>query len=176
VDGLYADAFDIKFAADAGDMVAAFTIMQEVADAIEANIRTLYACGARNFLFVYIPPVEYSPLANQGFPPELVPTSLSEAYNHELYLELFDPYDDDPLPADINISAISFFDVFKAILGLRKPLGFTNVTDTCITYFVTEGAVCKKPNRYFWWDIVHPTKKAHAMLGQVALMYLPKLD
>ena len=176
VDGAYADMFDIKFAADAGDMFAVFTIMQEVADAIEANIRTLYGCGARNFLFVYIPPAEFSPLANEGLAPELVPTPLSEAYNRELYLELFDPYDDDPLPADINISPLNFYDVFKVIMGLRKPLGFTNVTDTCITYYVTEGAVCKKPNRYFWWDMVHPTKKAHALLGKVAFMYLPKLD
>ncbi len=176
VDGTYADMFDIKFAADAGDMVAAFTIMQEVADAIEANIRTLYGCGARNFLFAYIPPVEYAPIANQGLPPELVPTLLSEAYNRELYLELFDPYDDDPLPADINISPLDFFDVVKSIMGMRWRLGFSNVTDTCITYFVTEGAVCRKPYRYFWWDMVHPTRKAHALLGKVAYMYLPKLN
>ncbi len=174
VDGTYADAFDIKAAADAGKMGEAFMIMQGVAGAIEHNILRLHECGARNILFVYIPPLEYSPLANpDGFPPEMIPTPLSEAYNVALYNALFV---DGPLPADINISTISFFDVVKAIMILRKPLGFTNVTDTCITYFVIEGAVCKKPNRYFWWDMVHPTKKAHALLGQVALMYLPKLD
>ena len=68
VDGAYADMFDIKAAVDADDMGAAFTIMEEVADAIEENILRLHECGARNFLFVYIPPAEYSPLANQGFP------------------------------------------------------------------------------------------------------------
>ena len=167
------DVAAVKAAVDAGEMGMAFMIMQEVAAAIEYNILRLHECGARNFLFVYIPPAEFSPLANQGLPPELVPTPLSEAYNAALYNGLFV---DGPLPADINISTISFFDVFKAILGLRKPLGFTNVTDTCITYFVTKGAVCKKPNKYFWWDMVHPTKKAHALLGQVALMYLPRLD
>ncbi|MDH3777523.1 MAG: SGNH/GDSL hydrolase family protein [Gammaproteobacteria bacterium] len=176
VDGAYADMFDIKAAVDAGDMDAAFTIMQEVADVIEANIRTLYGCGARNFMFVYIPPAEYSPLANQGFPPELVPTPLSEAYNYELYLELFDPSDDDPLPADINIAPVNFFDIFKDIMAMRESLGFTNVTDTCITYYVTKGAFCKNRDEYFWWDMVHPTKEVHALLGRIALMYLPELD
>ena len=176
VDGAYADMFDIKAAADAGNFPAAGKIMAEVADAIELNIRKLYECGARNFLFAYIPPAEYSPIANQGLPPQLVPTPLSEAYNHQLYLELFDPFDDDPLPADINISALDVFDVLKVILAMPKRFGFTNVTDTCITYFVTEGAVCRKPHRYFWWDLVHPTKKAHALLGHIAFMYLPRLD
>ena len=176
VDGAYADLFDIKAAFDAGDMGAAFTIMEEVADVIEANIRTLYGCGARNFLFVYIPPAEYSPLANQGLPPEEVPTLLSEAYNFNLYLELFDPSDDDPLPADINIAPLNFFFVFKEIMAIRESLGFTNVTDTCITYNVIKDAFCKNRDEYFWWDIVHPTKKVHALLGEIAFMYLPELD
>ena len=176
VDGAYADMFDIKAAADVGDMAAVFTIMQEVANAIEENILRLHECGARNFLFAFIPPAEYSPIANQGFPPELIPTPLSEAYNYHLYLELFDPFDDDPLPADINISAISVFDIFKDMMAMRDALGFTNVTDTCITYYVTNGAFCKNRDSYFWWDMVHPTKKVHALLGQIALMYIPELD
>ena len=176
VDGAYADMFDIKAAVDAGELDAAFTIMQEVADVIEANIRTLYGCGARNFLFVYIPPAEYSPLANQGLPPELVPTPLSEAYNFNLYLELFDPLDDDPLPVDINIAPLNFFDIFKDIMAVRESLGFTNVTDTCITYYVNKGAFCKNRDEYFWWDIVHPTKRVHALLGEIAFMHLPELD
>ena len=176
VDGAYADMFDIKFAFDAGDMEAVQTIMEDVADVIEANIMRLYGCGARNFMFVYIPPAEYSPLANQGAPPEMVPTPLSEAYNYELYLELFYPFDDDPLPADINISPLNFFDIFEDIMAMREALGFTNVTDTCITYYVTKGAFCENRDEYFWWDVVHPTKKVHALLGQIALMHLPVLD
>ena len=176
VDGAYADMFDVKAAFDDGDMEAVVTIMEEVADAIEANIRTLYGCGARNLMFVYIPPAEYSPIANQGFPPELVDTPLSEAYNYQLYLELFDPLDDDPLPADMNISTVDFFSIFKNVMAMRESLGFTNVIDTCITYYVTKGAICKNRDEYFWWDMVHPTKKVHALLGQIALFYLPDLD
>ena len=176
VDGAYADMFDIKAAADANDMGMVFTIMEEVAEAIEENILRLRECGARNFLFVYIPPAEYSPIANQGFPPEVIPTPLSEAYNYHLYMELFYPDGDDPLPADLNISPISFFDIFKDLMAMREALGFTNVTDTCITYYVTKGAICKNRDEYFWWDMVHPTKRVHALLGQIALMYLPELD
>jgi phospholipase/lecithinase/hemolysin len=173
VDGAYADLFDIKAAFDAMDMEAVEEIIGDVAGAIEENILRLYACGARNFLFVYIPPAEYSPLANGGVLPELIPTFLSEAYNAQLYLELFV---DSPLPDDINIATVDFFNIFKEIMAMRESLGFTNVTDTCITYYVTKGAFCKNRDEYFWWDVVHPTKKVHALLGEIALIYLPELD
>jgi phospholipase/lecithinase/hemolysin len=158
------------------DVGEAFLIMGEIADSIEQKINILYDCGARNFLFAYIPPAEYGPIANEGLPPEEVPTFLSEAYNYELYLELFDENDDDPLPADINISTINLFEIFQEIMAIREFLGFTNVTDPCITPYVTKGAFCKERDEYFWWDQVHPTKKVHALLGEIALLYVPEPD
>jgi phospholipase/lecithinase/hemolysin len=175
VDSAYADLFDIKYAADMDDMGLAMAIMGEVADSIEANIRDLYACGARNLLFVGLPPVEYAPVANQGLPPEDVATDLSEAFIGTVNLALFHE-DHNPLPADMNISTVDFFDIFEDLMAMREELGFTNVINTCITYYVTKGAICKNRDEYFWWDMVHPTKKVHALLGRIALMHLPELD
>ena len=40
-------------------------------------------------------------------------------------------------------------------------------------YFVIEDAYCDKPKTYLFWDMLHPTKVAHALMGRHALGQLP---
>jgi outer membrane lipase/esterase len=44
--------------------------------------------------------------------------------------------------------------------------GLRNVTDSCITPGVIIRAICRRPDRYLFWDFVHPTAKAHKYLGE----------
>ena len=175
VDSGYADLLDIMavMAPPEPDLEAALAIMEGVADSIANNIDRLYDCGARNFLFTNLPPVEYGPVANGGLPPNQVDTILSETYNAVVYMRLFVL---DPRPADMNISIVNFFDFVKGIVTMPELYGFTNVTDACITPYVLKDAFCKSRDEYFFWDQLHPTKAAHALLARFALGQLPVLE
>jgi phospholipase/lecithinase/hemolysin len=62
------------------------------------------------------------------------------------------------------------------MMAMPETFGFTNLDDPCITPFVTKGAFCKDRDGYFWWDLLHPTKKTHVLLADYALAYLPVPD
>ena len=78
--------------------------------------------------------------------------------------------------ADLNIRTTGFYDFGLTLVTLSEELGFTYVTEPCITFFVIEDAYCDKPKEYLFWDLLHPTKAAHALLGRHALGQLPPLD
>ena len=46
--------------------------------------------------------------------------------------------------------------------------GFSNVTESCITPEVIRRAICSKPDEYLFWDGIHPTRIAHAILARRA--------
>ena len=54
-----------------------------------------------------------------------------------------------------------------------QSMGFTNVATPCLSFGVSEGAFCKDRNGHFFWDAIHPTKKAHALLGEIAYGNVP---
>lgn len=60
---------------------------------------------------------------------------------------------------------ITQFDTFGALNDLiQNPAGYglTNVTDQCVQHLVD--GLCN-PNTWLYWDSVHPTTAAHAILG-----------
>jgi phospholipase/lecithinase/hemolysin len=166
VDSGYADLLDILTAPDEAAVMA---IMGEMTASIGTNIGILYGCGARNLLFAYLMPAEAAPISSQmPMTSEPPPVSLSWIYNF-LYLK---PYVIDVLPGDMNVYTVDFFTDVTEVLTTPEDFGFTNVTDSCITPYVHKGAFCKKRNEYFWWDQLHPTKTAHALLAEFALEQL----
>jgi phospholipase/lecithinase/hemolysin len=156
---------------DLGDIIAGqdpFVILPEMTLSIATNIGILYECGARNLLFAYIPPLEASPLV----PPPADPTapSLSAIYNYVFLQPVIQSYASKP---DMNVSVVDFFAFVSGMLATPEAFGLTNVTDSCVTFGVTEGAFCKDRDEYFFWDPLHPTKRAHAMFAEFALGQLP---
>jgi phospholipase/lecithinase/hemolysin len=166
VDSGYADLLDIMQATDTAEIMA---IMYGMAASIGANIDTLYQCGARNLLFAYLMPAEAAPIASlMPAPPEPPPVSLSWIYNNAFLGPMVDS-----LPSDMNVSTVDFFYYINEVLATPEEFGFTNVTDPCITPYVHKGVFCKRRDSYFWWDFLHPTKEAHALLAEFALEHLP---
>ena len=163
VDSGYADLLDIMAAPD---QAAVMAIMGGMATSIADNIDILYDCGARNLLFAYLLPSEYSPIANGGLPPDQVPTGLSKAYN-DMYLL---PIVVAPNSERMNVWPVDFHSfVEETVMVMPEFFGFTNVTDSCVTPGVTQEAVCKDRDGHFWWDQLHPTKTAHALFAEFAL-------
>ena len=135
-------------------------------DSIAENIGILQECGARNLLFAYVLPVEISPLV----PNDPTAPSLSMIYNYMLLQPVIQSYASEP---DMNVSVVDYFWFVNVMMAAPEAFGLTNVTDSCVTFGVTEGAFCKDRDEYFFWDPLHPTKKVHALFAEFALEQLP---
>ena len=173
---MYATLFVVQIGgndlSDALDAVLAgqdpTSIFEGAIGSIAANIGTLAACGAHNFLVANLPNLAASPLV----PPEYKDgvTAMTMQFNETLQGVL------DAYFGGLNMSTVDFFLFGTVAMETPEVYGFSNVTDTCLTFGVTKNAFCKDRDGYFFWDPLHPTKKAHALLGEIALGQLPALD
>jgi len=161
VDSAYADSLDLL---DGADPV---TVLGGMTSSIADNLSRLYHCGAHNVLFAYTPPLEKSPIV----PEDPTQPSLSAIYNYVFLQPVVAGYSGEPF--NMNISTVDFFAFIMTMLNSPEAYGLTNVTETCITPYVTKGAFCKDREEYFFWDPLHPTKKVHALLAEFALGQLP---
>ena len=143
------------------------SVLGGMTNSIDENIGILYECGARNLLFAYIPPLEASPMVPQPANPP-VPSG-SWIYNYMFLAPVLESYASEP---DMNVSVVDFFAFVSGMLATHETFGLTNVTDSCITFGVTKGAFCKNRDEYFFWDPLHPTKTAHALMAEEALRVL----
>ena len=151
---------------------AQFAVIEAVADTIKAQIEDLYDyCGARNFLVADLFPVGYAPGVGNPAGANMLAAGFNAVLQGRIDAILADS---DYLSA--KITTTGFFEFGMTLVAFAEEFGFTNVTDTCITYFVVEDAYCDKPKEYFWWDALHPTKAVHALLGRHALGQLPVPD
>lgn len=162
MDTVYLDMVDILYGEDP------FVVMPGIIESIATNIGILYECGARNLMVANLPPLGSSPAIPEDGKAEA--TLLSWLYNGYVQdmLQLYS--------ADMNISTVDFFTFTMMVMEMPAIFGFDNVTDSCITFGVVKDAFCKGRNGYFFWDPLHPSKKAHALMAGYALGQLPVLD
>ena len=164
VDSGYADALDLLAGHDPVAVLGGMT------SGIADNLYRLHACGAHNVLFAFTAPLEKSPIV----PEDPTQPSLSAIYNYMFLQPVVAGYSGEPF--NMNISTVDFFAFISMMLNSPGVYGLTNVTETCITPYVTQGAFCKNRDEYFFWDALHPTKKVHALLAEFALPHLPMPD
>ncbi|MDH5502251.1 MAG: SGNH/GDSL hydrolase family protein [Gammaproteobacteria bacterium] len=163
VDATYFDLVDLLNGEDA------LPVLMGMTTSIAENIGILYGCGARNLLFAYIPPLEASPIAP---PPEDPPApSGSALYNYMFLAPMIQSFAGEPF--NMNVSVVDFFAFVNVMLATPDAFGLTNVTDSCVTFGVTDGAFCEDRDGYFLWDPLHPTRKVHALFAEFALGQLP---
>jgi len=100
-----------------------------------------------------------------GLDAELVAASLTDGFNQGLAQEVSSS-GLGGLP-DIQIAQLDIFDRMTAILRSPADYGLTDVTDACVTPNVAP-YTCQRPDNYFFWDGIHPTKAVHALIAQRA--------
>ena len=172
VDSAYFDFLDFVYGGQ-----NPFVVLDEMTTAIQGAIERLRDCGAYNVLFAFIPPLESAPLPP---PPTAQATqspseSLSAYYNYMLLKpRIVDYFAAEP--NSLNITTVDLFWLVGGMLSQPDAFGLTNVTDTCVTFGVTKGAICKNRDEYLFWDPLHPTKNVHAMIAEAAFAALPPLD
>ena len=166
-----ADLLDVLQAPDAASKQL---VVFELLGAIRSHIETLHGCGARNFLIADLLPLGIAPGVALVGDPELA-NQAAEDFNAALQGVIFGIVIDPEFPG-LNISTTGFFEFGETLVTLSEELGFTYVTEPCITYFVIEDAYCDKPKEYLFWDLLHPSKAAHVLLGRHALGQIPVPD
>ena len=119
-------------------------------------VGSLIAAGAENVMVLNVPDVGAAPVAPPGFESTL--TGLSALYNGNLAAGL----------ASLDQSKITVVDLFtigQTITANVNTNGLDNVSDACLT----ESGVCATPGTYLYWDALHPTTAAHALIADAAL-------
>jgi phospholipase/lecithinase/hemolysin len=146
-------------------------ILTAAVSAISGNITALYGLGAREFLVWNVPDIALTPAVraldalNPGV--GVLASGLTVTFNTMLENELATLR----LLPGITIVELDVFSVIHAVAGSPETFGFSNVTDACIT--PTEPPFrCQQPDDYLFWDGVHPTHAAHAVVADAARIAL----
>ena len=142
---------------------------------IADHVAALAAAGGEVFLVSNLGGAGKTPPV-RGTLAEPVVTAWESEFNQALKTELSAL--EQALAAQGNPVTIVRFDtaaLVARILAVPRKLGFRNVRDPacpdCGTGTPSPGAedtVVRKPKRYLFWDLVHPTTKAHQVFGREA--------
>lgn len=145
-------------------------------------INTLYNEGARHFLVGNSPNLAQVPAINGLNNPALsgFATSMSSLFNTTLGNNLDNLSIADP---GIDIHRLDIFAILEDVISNSTAYGFTNATGQCYTgddqnystpAITATGLTCGDPNRYVFWDYIHPTSATHNILATRALAAVPE--
>lgn len=126
------------------------------ADNLYANILTLHSEGAQYFLWPNLPPIGDTPL---GYTSNQVAAlnALSAAFNAEWAVDLAKLHS-----LNIQVVGMDINGLFNQILANPKAFGFSDVTDPA------QGVAGINPDTYLFWDDLHPTTEADALIANLA--------
>jgi phospholipase/lecithinase/hemolysin len=158
---------DIRDAIDAYafDPQTAAEILGAAVLSVVQNIHQLYGAGARTFLVSNAPDLGVTPAivaagiyVNPGIPQ--LATGLSLSFNQGLANALTGLA---ALPG-IRIVQFDAFGTLHTIQAQPGRFGFSNATTACLQPNVPPFH-CPQPDRYFFWDGIHPTRAGHAAIA-----------
>jgi outer membrane lipase/esterase len=137
------------------------SVASDVVNNLLGAVATLHGAGARQFLLPLLPdigaaPAVADPTVSAAMRP--VNAALSQAYM-SLYALLGDP----------GLRFI-LFDTYAAQQALMPA--FDNSADACLQPAL--GTVCDDPDRFFFWDDLHPTAAVSARLGDQLVQLVPE--
>jgi len=149
------------------------TQVQPAVDDLTAAIEDLADAGAVHFLVPNLPNLGRTPESRARGPEGVArATAVSVAFNNALATAL------DTLEAErgITIIRLDTFALLEEVVADPAAFGFTNTTEACLAGDPFEGGTpCAQPEAYVFWDLIHPTAAAHALLAEFALAALPPL-
>lgn len=146
-------------------------VIEDALTSIAGQVVALYGAGARRFLIWNAPNVGLTPAIRSldaALPGAVqLATALTLAYNQGLE-NLLDQLS--VLP-DIRIDRLDAYRLLNDIVGNPGGFGLTNATTACITPDVAP-FFCQAPDRFLFWDGIHPTRAAHALIAAEAAFVL----
>ncbi|HEY9846204.1 MAG TPA: PEP-CTERM sorting domain-containing protein, partial [Candidatus Caenarcaniphilales bacterium] len=128
---------------------------------LSAAVKSLAAVGAQNILVANLPDLGQVP-ATRTSPSSSTLSDLTQAHNLSLSKSLARLSQN--LASETNIIEFDVYSLFGRARTAPGEFGFTNVTRACLDNFV----VCDHPDKFLFWDGIHPTAAAHQLLGKSA--------
>ncbi|KAF9528965.1 GDSL lipase/esterase [Crepidotus variabilis] len=120
-------------------------------DAYFALVQKLYDAGARNFLFVNVPPVDRTPMILRNTPAQqATERDIINSYNSKL--------------ADRVTAFVSNNNVGHGIYDSHSQ--FTQILNNPTQYGFKDATSYGSGNNFFWGNDYHPSSKAHQLFGQ----------
>ncbi|WP_254445325.1 SGNH/GDSL hydrolase family protein [Anabaena sp. UHCC 0204] len=135
---------------------------------LENAILSLSVVGAKNFLIANLPNLGDIP-ANNKTPLANSLNSLTAFHNSKLSQTINGLNQEKP---NLNIKIFDVNSVVSQIIASPTTFGFTNVTDACLN--IVEETMCSNPDKYLFWDNLHPTTAAHDIVAESARAMIPE--
>jgi len=151
---------------DARDLVGSANPLTGITSSISAlrGVFTgLIAQGATTFLVPNLPDLGKIP-ENRNTANQTRASNVSVLWNAALLGMLLDISD------QASFYYLDVFSTFNNVLDNPAGFGFTNTTGQCrsLALFGLVESSCANPNRWVFWDNIHPTTAAHAVIGRAA--------
>lgn len=143
----------------------------------------LYATGARNFLFINVPPVQRSPLiVAQGDQAITTEKEALASYNHKLVNRVAAlNTDKTKAKSPVWAKVFDYSTLFNKILDNGDRYGLKNTTNFCDKYqsgtsaWDTFDPECGVPvDEYFWLNSLHPGYKVNKAFAKELAKFLKK--
>jgi phospholipase/lecithinase/hemolysin len=148
---------------------------QSVAN-LSTAVTSLAVVGAKDIMVADLPDLGMFPIARSD---SQISSFLSEGiktYNSDLTTTL--DFLSQKLGPDINIIPLDLNSLFHEFISNPEEFGFTDVTDYCIqdltvvaVVLPTKPVACN-PNKFVFWDPVHPTTTTHQLIAEFAFSVL----
>jgi phospholipase/lecithinase/hemolysin len=140
-------------------------IIQPAVETLIGLIAELHGLGARHFLVATSPDLGLTPAVRFAGPEAAaIASMMAGSYNDGLETGLAALR---ALPG-ISINTLDLFSILGAIVEDPKAFGIRNTDTPCLIFMVETGAVCRRPNKYLFWDGIHPTARVHKIVSEIA--------
>jgi phospholipase/lecithinase/hemolysin len=144
--------------------------------AVTANIELIVKLhnngkGAKHLLVVNAPNLALTPaIQGLGSQAAFIASMISASYNDGLAAGVSAVTS---LPG-ISIRHLDLFSLINSIVEDPQSFGINNAQSPCLIFTPTaDGSLkaysyCSKPNKYLFWDGIHPTAKIHKIVSEIA--------
>ncbi len=145
---------------------------------LSAAITSLATVGAEDIMVVNLPDLGKFPVTRGDSRSSTELSSLTSAHNSSLAASLNSL--SQQLSPDINIIPVDVNYLFNQAIANPEKFGFTNVTDSCIgdspivPIDISPQPILCIPDKFLFWDEVHPTTTTHQLIKELAFSALLK--
>jgi len=147
-----------------GGAASAGLILAGALSAIRDNLFALRSAGARNFLVANAPDIGLTPFVRLlGPAAQGAATFLAGEFNRGLegILQVVEG-------GGAHITRLDVFRFLNEVVAAPAAFGLTDVTHPCIALNTRAHPFCATPNKFLFWDGIHPTFAGHRLLAQRA--------